>query len=306
MTRRLLLAAAFVVASAGAAGAIEIVAPASGTVVRPGQVVAVRVAPSPGQTIESLSVAVDEADVAAGTPVAGTPGAFEANVRIPRDAVGPTFVVAFATLADGDVSLAMLELQTDPGPLRSLLVSAPPVLRRIGEVALLTVKGFFEDGVVRDLTDPALGTSYAVSDAAVLGLHPSGLIQARRRGAADLTVESRGVRHVVRVQVAVPDPPDNTIPVPNPGPDRTVAPETLVRLDGSASADADGDALRYRWQQTGGRYVTLFEDTTATPAFIAPFVEPGEVKVLEFALVVIDARGATSLPATVRVTVRQP
>jgi hypothetical protein len=306
MTRRLLLVAALVLAPAGSARAIEFVAPASGTVVRPGQTIAVRVAPSPGQTIGSVSVAVDETEVAAGSPVAGSPGTFEASVRIPREAVGPTFVVAFAELADGDVSLAMLELEADPGPLRSLLVSVPPLLRRIGEVATPGVKGLFEDGVVRDLADPDLGTSYATSDPAVLGVHRSGLVQARRRGTADLTVENRGVRQVVRVQVAVPDPPDNTIPVPDPGPDRTVAPETLVRLDGSASADADGDALQYRWQQTGGRYVTLFEATSATPAFIAPFVEPGEVEVLEFALVVIDARGATSLPATVRVTVTQP
>lgn len=306
MTRRVLLGAALVLASSGSARAIEIVAPAPGTVVRPGQAIAVRVVPSAGQTIESLSVAVDEAEAAAGRPVAASPGTFEATVRIPREAVGPTFVVAFAGLADGDVSLAMLELETDPGPLRSLLVSAPPVLRRIGEVATPTVKGLFEDGVVRDLTDPGLGTTYTTSDPAVLAVHPSGLIQARTRGTADLTVENRGVRRVMRVEVAVPDPPDNTIPVPNPGPDRTVLPETLVRLDGSASTDADGDALAYHWQQTGGRYVTLFEDTTARPAFIAPFVEAGEVAVLEFALVVIDARGATSLPAAVRVTVRQP
>jgi hypothetical protein len=306
MIRRICLCVALVCAAAGPARAIEIVAPASGTVVQPGQAVTVRVAPSPGQTIVSLHAAVQETETAAGVPVAGVPGTFEAIVRIPREAVGPTFVVVFAELADGDVSLAMLELEADPGRLRSLLVSAPPVLRRVGQVATLTVRGVFEDSIVRDLTDPGLGTTYVTSDPAVLGVHPSGLVQARRRGAADLTVQNRGVRQVVRVAVAVPEPPDNEIPVPNPGPDRTVAPETLVRLDGSASTDADGDALQYRWQQTGGRYVTLFEATTATPAFIAPFVEPGEVKVLEFALVVIDARGATSLPATVRVTVTQP
>jgi hypothetical protein len=306
MIRRLILGAALVSAAASPARAIEIVAPAPGTVVQPGAVVAIRVAPSSGQTIVALHAAVEAAEVAAGSPAAGAPGAFEASVRIPREAVGPTFVVALAELDDGGVSLAMLELETDPGRLRSLLVSAPPVLRRVGEVATLAVKGVFEDGVVRDLTDPALGTTYATSDPSVLGVHPSGLVQARRRGTADLTVENRRVRRVVRVQVAVPDPPDNAIPVPNPGADRTVEPETLVQLDGSASTDADGDALRYRWSQTSGRHVTLFDDDTATPTFIAPFVEPGEVSVLEFALVVIDARGATSLPATLRVTVARP
>jgi len=37
----------------------------------------------------------------------------------------------------------------------------------------------------------------------------------------------------------------NTPPVANAGPDQTVAVGTTVHLDGSQSADVDGDALRF-------------------------------------------------------------
>jgi RHS repeat-associated protein len=40
----------------------------------------------------------------------------------------------------------------------------------------------------------------------------------------------------------------NAPPVASAGPDQTVPVQTLVRLDGSASTDADGDALTFRWR----------------------------------------------------------
>jgi hypothetical protein len=39
----------------------------------------------------------------------------------------------------------------------------------------------------------------------------------------------------------------NAAPVANAGPDRTVARNTLARLDGSASTDPNNDLLTYRW-----------------------------------------------------------
>ena len=60
----------------------------------------------------------------------------------------------------------------------------------------------------------------------------------------------------------------NTAPVANAGGDRTVSVRTLVTLSGSG-ADANGDALSYRWDLSGptGSTATLSNATTALPGF---------------------------------------
>jgi hypothetical protein len=99
----------------------------------------------------------------------------------------------------------------------------------------------------------------------------------------------------------VPSPPDNNIPIPNAGPDQQAASETLVDLTGAGSADPDGDAMQYRWEQESGPMVLLRDADSATPYFVSPRVD-GE-SLLEFSLTVTDSKGAMSFPDMVRVTV---
>lgn len=64
----------------------------------------------------------------------------------------------------------------------------------------------------------------------------------------------------------------NTAPVANAGPDQSVQVGASVILDGSASTDADRNALTYHWALTAkpaGSGATLANSTTAMPNFIA-------------------------------------
>ena len=70
----------------------------------------------------------------------------------------------------------------------------------------------------------------------------------------------------------------------------------------SNDSDPDGDPLQYRWDQRSGEAIVLRDDDTVEASFISPQVHSDEV--LEFSLVVIDSKGATSFPAIVRITVR--
>jgi len=88
------------------------------------------------------------------------------------------------------------------------------------------------------------------------------------------------------ITVAAP-PVQNRPPVADAGPDQTVAPGALVTLDGAASSDPDGDALLYRWRQTGGAAVS-FTPTLSRTTFLA--ASPG---VLTFTLTVTDTGGLT-------------
>lgn len=99
---------------------------------------------------------------------------------------------------------------------------------------------------------------------------------------------------------------ENSQPVAVAGADRSVAENTLVVLDGSASFDNDaGDVLSYMWRQVAGPAVVLNNATSATPSFTAPFVGAGGAT-LTFELIVRDddaVHPMSSAPSTVNIAV---
>jgi hypothetical protein len=107
-----------------------------------------------------------------------------------------------------------------------------------------------------------------------------------------------------QVNVTVsPQLPPNPPPVANAGADQAVASGAAVALDGSASADPDGEPITFAWSQTSGPAVTLTGANTAKPTFTAPVVAAGSpAAVLIFTLVVTDPH-ASSTPAGVTITV---
>ena len=62
----------------------------------------------------------------------------------------------------------------------------------------------------------------------------------------------------------------NHAPVADAGLDQSASTGATVTLDGSKSSDPDGDALSYKWEQTGGSPVTLSSAVAAGPSFTAP------------------------------------
>ena len=107
-----------------------------------------------------------------------------------------------------------------------------------------------------------------------------------------LTVDDGATSRSDSVDVTVNDTGlgANSPPTADAGIDSSAVESTVVDLDGSASADPDGDALRYSWTQTGGPDVALSGADTATPSFTAPDVGPGAIVALTFELTVDDGR----------------
>jgi hypothetical protein len=291
---------------AARAAALQVLTPSPQTVVRAGTVVAVTVGPSAGEVLVAASAATSEQTVE-GT--AGTqPGTFDLQIQIPTRAVGPTFVFVAADLSTGGIATASVMLTADPGPLSDLMVTAPPVLTTIGQIAQLTVTGAFADGVTRNLPLAEQGTTYRSTDSNILAVDAAGHIQARARGRAQVVVTNThivsgtAITAGVTVQCDLPNPPDNRIPIVDAGADLTIVPLKVVHLDGSGSSDPDGDPITFTWTQESGRTVVLRGADTAAPFFLSPLVTNTDI--LEFSLVVTDSKGASTLPKIVRVTVQ--
>jgi hypothetical protein len=64
----------------------------------------------------------------------------------------------------------------------------------------------------------------------------------------------------------------NKKPKAHAGQNQTVNDGDIVKLDGSASSDADKDDLTYRWTQIAGPPVKLLDEMAAKPTFTAPQV----------------------------------
>jgi len=93
----------------------------------------------------------------------------------------------------------------------------------------------------------------------------------------------------------------NQRPVADAGQDQTATAGATVRLDGTGSADADGDQLLFVWQQIDGEPNAELQGAfSSRPRFRAPQVAVETV--LTFRLTVVDGTWASA--DEVRVTVR--
>ena len=91
----------------------------------------------------------------------------------------------------------------------------------------------------------------------------------------------------------------NDVPIADAGSAQTVAENTTVTLNGTASSDPEAQTLTYQWEQMGTPTVTLNDATAASPTFTTPQVLNDTV--LSFRLMVNDGVQNSS-PSTVLIT----
>ena len=241
------------------------------------------------------------------------------TLPIPPDAIGRMRLLAIADISQGRLGrktvfdevfvtvqpaadLLSIDFETEK-PLqlgRTGQSSAFGHVDSLGKIFELPVVGEFADGIIRPLSSPGTGTTYASGNDAILKVLPDGLLQIVGIGKTSLTVTNRGKQATLDVRVEV-NPESNEPPIAHAGAAKTVKAGTKVRLNGLQSRDPEGEALFYAWSQVRGSKVAMLDVNMPEPSFTAPYVS--QTRTFRFKLRVTDKKGADSVPAYVDVTV---
>ena len=170
----------------------------------------------------------------------------------------------------------------------AVAVSPSAVSLGVGATAQLTA--IPQDAAGNPLSGRAV--TWTSSDAAVASVTGSGLVTGVGIGSATITATSEGTSGTSAIEVTNVLPPPNQAPVPRPGgPYRS---EGVVGLDGGASVDPESNTpLTYAWD---------FGDGT-NGSGVAPIHTYGSDNVYTVTLIVTDALGAASAPATTTATI---
>jgi hypothetical protein len=186
-------------------GALEILSPGAGTVVEPGATVEVVVGLAGDFRPEEI--------VVPGTAPA-RPASFPATIifEVPVESAGTLRLLAIGWDADGAVAASeSIDIAVRPVDAPQRIDVAPPVVHlfSIAPRERLTVRGTWDDGVTRDISAGALGTSYRSASPHVVEVDEDGHVSALLPGRTVVTVTHGDHETPVDVIVeSVPGDPD--------------------------------------------------------------------------------------------------
>src|SRR3989344_5330301 len=174
------------------------------------------------------------------------------------------------------------------------LFNIPPEAIKESTVQLDASPSYDEDGEIVEY-------KWETDDNTFFGKVASYVFTVAKEFIVKLTVtDDKGATSTVEKVINIKDldTEENLAPIANAGPDQSVSINSVVTLDGSLSYDPNEDEISYSWTQIEGSLVSLEDSATKNPRFTARIA--GEYK---FSLVVIDDKGASSLPDEVVITV---
>lgn len=246
---------------------------------------------------------------------------FGGTIRVPRSTIGAYRLLAVAQLEAGQVDTEKwavfdeIIIQVEPNaqlreidfesekPLRFGSAASARVYDQVdflGKTLPLPVIGRFSDSTTRPLRMKSTGTTYLIENEDVARINEDGILRLVGNGSTVLTVNNRGKKAKLEIQVKV-QAETNQPPIANPGKPQSVYSSEPVILNGLSSYDPEGASLQYRWSQVRGSKISLLDPYSGKARFLAPFVH--EERLFRFKLRVTDTHGADSTPAYLDVIV---
>lgn len=187
---------------------LQIISPATGTLVTPGSVLAVLVANNSGFALTSVAIIAEDPIGFTGLGVSGSRSAFELAVAIPSDINSGAYQLTAAASTATNAPLSSPPIAVDvERPDMPLSLQAEPTgidFRFAGEQIPLIVTAAFADGTFADVTRSSLVT-YKSDDEAVAVVDEEGLVAAMGPGSnGTTTVTVTYGSQAVAVPVSVP------------------------------------------------------------------------------------------------------
>lgn len=132
---------------------------------------------------------------------------FQFTVNLPDDALGHATFVATARANDGTVAISApvrVEVRRNT-PIESLQLDSTSRALLFPGAEQLHVRAVFSDGVIRDVTDPTLGTTYTAGDESIVSVSQAGVLTAKRPGVTVVTARN-GAAEASTFVVVAPTP----------------------------------------------------------------------------------------------------
>jgi hypothetical protein len=190
---------------------IVVVTPAPNTVFRPGDKIRVRVDVDPSVQVSALVVFPDLKSRVLPLELSTPP--FEGDLIIPNNITGQfSFDVGVVTVTDERLDGPEVPFKVIPDetparigisdPLFTLrLPSTPGGPLPVGDDRTISVRGYYADGVYRNITLSILGTTYTSSDPGIATVSSEGVLTPVSSGVTYIVVDHRGVKAFAQVKV---------------------------------------------------------------------------------------------------------
>ncbi len=190
---------------------LEVIKPAEGQRVEVGSTLRIVVKPQPGEKWKGVAAAFEALSFDK------TLGAYVGRFPVPaRAQLGPREIMITALsnedeevklkrniviVLPSNIKLQKLLVDTDPIIMTKLPPGEDPNMIRVFETEKLGVGGMYSDGVERDTSSAASGTTYQSSDEKVVKIDPNGNITAVSPGTAVITIRNGDQSAKVKVIV---------------------------------------------------------------------------------------------------------
>ncbi|MCP4352503.1 MAG: hypothetical protein GY795_44155, partial [Desulfobacterales bacterium] len=176
---------------------VQIISPATGINVLPGQTLTVTTQGNDGQPLSNvLFLTIDNSYIDDTPP-------FEFSFKIPDDVLGDYTIGAFGKDAGNGISYydIQVNVQTNSS-LTSINVIPEAIFFPFPDINFpLYVEGLFSDGIQRDISSSDKGTKYSSTDASVVTVDSEGILKPVKNGSSEIIIQNGDVFKSVNVIV---------------------------------------------------------------------------------------------------------